>query len=170
MNLVNVAEAGTADAGSGANCGAEDFPPLSFWFLICKVGAVRVPPLEGPSEDRMTQRALHVAWIATWIITPIPILSRSLLLSINFRSAPTTPPCAGWQGPKAPWGTVPLDPQASLCVAGRQYRKGKCWLLMRPEGCWSLSLHGEVVGSMGSGFRPNATTNIHMQCDFSWIS
>ena len=38
MDLVNVAEAGTADAGSGANCGAEDFPPLSFWFLICKVG------------------------------------------------------------------------------------------------------------------------------------
>lgn len=95
MNLVIVAEAGTADAGSGANCGAEDFPPLSFWFLICKVGAVRVPPLEGPSEDRMTQRALHVAWIATWIITLITILSRSLLLSINFRSAPTTPPCAG---------------------------------------------------------------------------
>lgn len=74
MNLVNVAEAGTADAGSGANCGAEDFPPLSFCFLICKVGVVTGPPWAGPSEDRITQRALHTAWIATWIITPIPVL------------------------------------------------------------------------------------------------
>lgn len=74
MNLVNVTEAGTADAGSGANCGAEDFPSLSSWFLLCKVGVITVPPLEGPSEDRMTQRVLHAAWIATWIVTLIPIL------------------------------------------------------------------------------------------------
>ena len=74
MNLVNVIEAGTADAGSGANCGAEDFPSLSFWFLIYKVRVITVPTLEGPSEEWMTQRALHMAWIATWIVTLLPIL------------------------------------------------------------------------------------------------